>query len=326
MLDALKVRGRMSEQSPRFPRSLDIDSLKLYYREISRHDVLSATEEGELALLIESGKAAAEALEIEIEASNQRLFELRRAIHVGNRAREQFVQSNLRLVTHISRKYLGLGLPLLDLIQEGNLGLIRAIDKFDPLKGFKFSTYATPWIQQHISRAIADQARIVRLPVHVVEKLNAIDRLKNNLITDFGKEPTEAEIADLLDFTEDELNKFLTITKPPLSLDELTEPTQNNEHWDADTLITVGDNIDEELTLRLLQTELERRLDEDFHPREAAVLRARFGLGDERQKTLDEIGLEFGVTRERIRQIESKAISKLGHPTRSQTLKDYLES
>lgn len=316
----------MSEQSARFQRSLDIDSLKHYYREISRHDVLSAREEGELALLIKSGKAAAEAIKIEIEASNESLFELRRAIHVGNRAKEQFVQSNLRLVTHISRKYVGLGLPLLDLIQEGNLGLMRAIDKFDPHKGFKFSTYATPWIQQHISRAIADQARVVRLPVHVVEKLNAIDRLKDNLITDFGKEPTAAEIADLLDLTEDELKKFLSMTKPPLSLDELTEPTQNNEHWDADTLITVGDTIDEELTFRLLHTELERRLDEDFHPREAAVLRARFGLGDERQKTLDEIGLEFGVTRERIRQIESKAISKLRHPTRSQTLKDYLES
>jgi RNA polymerase primary sigma factor len=316
----------MSQQSPRGQNSLDIDSLKLYYREISRHDILSATSEGELALLNETGKAAAEALELEIEASNLRVLELRRAIYVGNRAKEQFVQSNLRLVTHISRKYLGLGLPLLDMIQEGNLGLIRAIDKFDPSKGFKFSTYATPWIQQHISRAIADQARLVRLPVHVVEKLSSIDRLRDDLITDFGKEPTEAEIADLLDFTEDELDTFLSLTKPPLSLDELTEPTQNNEHWDPDTLITVGDTIDEDFTFRLLQTELERRLDEDFHPREAAVLRARFGLGDERQKTLDEISLEFGVTRERIRQIESKAISKLRHPTRSQTLKDYLES
>lgn len=316
----------MSEESPRGPSSEDIDGLKLYYRETSRHDVLSASEEGTLAFQIEAGKAAAEALAIEIETTSRRVLNLKRTIYAGKRAKERFVQSNLRLVTSISRKYIGLGLPLLDLIQEGNLGLIRAIDKFDPSKGFKFSTYATPWIQQHISKAIADQARVVRLPVHVVEKLNSIERLKEDLIADYGLAPTDAEIADVLELTKDELDKFLTMTRPALSLDQLAEPTQNNEHWDPDTLITIGETIDEEFTFGLLQNEIQRWLDEDFHPREAAVIRARFGLGDGRPKTLDEIGLEFGVTRERIRQIESKAISKLRHPKRSQVLKDYLDS
>lgn len=316
----------MSEGSQRGPSSENIDSLKSYYREISQHDGLSAAEEVQLAKLIDAGKSASDAMELEKEAPHQRVFQLKKTIDAGTRAKDLFIQANLRLVTHIARKYVGLGLPLLDLIQEGNLGLIRAIDKFDPAKGYKFSTYAMPWIQQHISRAIADQARVVRLPVHVVDKLNAIDRLKEDLIADFGKEPSEDEIADLLEIDHGDLQKFLTLTRSTLSLDELTEPTESNEHWDPDTLITVSETVDEEFNFELLQTELERRLDEDFHPREAAVIRARFGLGDNDPKTLDEIGLEFGVTRERIRQIESKAISKLRHPQRSQMLRDYLEN
>lgn len=304
----------------------DLDALKLYYREIGQHTILTADEEIRLAKQIQEGAAATEALEAIAWLADPRALQLKRLIAAGRRAKEFFVKSNLRLVAHIARKYVGLGLPLLDLIQEGNLGLIRAVEKFDGTKGYRFTTYATSWIQQHISRAIADQGRIVRLPVHVVEKLQALERLKNNFITDYGNEPNPSELADFLDISEFELAELLNQTRPTLSLDELKEPSLGNAAWDVDSLFQPSQTLDEEISLELVQKELEYLLDTQFQPREAAVIRARFGLVNGIQKTLDEIGNEFGVTRERIRQIESKVMSKLRHPSRSQMLKDYLEN
>lgn len=301
-----------------------LDILKVYYREISQHRILSAVEEFQLAEQIGIAKEAALKLEDSVNDTHYRVKELRRAVIAGHRAEEEFVRSNLRLVVHIARKYAGLGLPLMDLIQEGNLGLLRAVDKFDASRGFKFSTYATPWVQQFIKRAIADNARVIRLPVHVVEKLNTLDKLKEDLIIDYGKEPSEQDLAEFLDLSMVEFTQLLNLTQPPVSLDELCEKTDHNEHWDVDSLFPTEDTSDMDVSVKLLERDLQRILDH-FHPREAAVIRARFGLEDQPTRTLDEIGIEFGVTRERIRQIESTAISKLRAPSTSEMLKGYLE-
>lgn len=302
-----------------------LDILKVYYREISQRRVLSPTEELHLAEQIRSAKEAALEYEASALAPQHRVQELQRIITTGRRAKDEFILSNLRLVVHIARKYVGLGLPLLDLIQEGNHGLMRAVDKFDSSRGFKFSTYATPWIQQFIKRAIADYGRIIRLPVHVVDKLNTLEKLREDLLLDYGSAPSEKDLAELLEISMHDLKQLLKLTQQPLSLDELCEPTLNNDHWDVDSLFPREDTSDLDVSFNLLHRELQRMLDGHFHPREAAVIRARFGLEDQPPRTLDEIGLEFGVTRERIRQIESKAISKLRHPSKSEMLKHYLE-
>ncbi|SER17585.1 RNA polymerase primary sigma factor [Gracilibacillus ureilyticus] len=272
------------------------DPVRMYLKEIGRVDLLSASEEIELAKKIEEGD----------EYSKKRLAE-----------------ANLRLVVSIAKRYVGRGMLFLDLIQEGNMGLIKAVEKFDFRKGFKFSTYATWWIRQAITRAIADQARTIRIPVHMVETINKLIRVQRQLLQDLGREPSPEEIAKEMELTPDKVREILKIAQEPVSLE-----TPIGEEDDSH----LGDFIeDQEATspsdhaaYELLKEQLEDVLD-TLTDREENVLRLRFGLDDGRTRTLEEVGKVFGVTRERIRQIEAKALRKLRHPSRSKRLKDFLE-
>ncbi len=272
------------------------DHVNLYLKEIGRIDLLSAEEEVELAKRVEEGDQV---------------------------AKRKIIEANLRLVVSIAKKYLGRGLSFLDLIQEGNMGLMRAVEKFDYRKGYKFSTYATWWIRQAITRALADQARTIRIPVHMVEKINKIFRINRQLIQQKGREPTVEEIAEELNIEEDEVREIQRLTREPISLE-----TPIGEEDES----TLGDFIEdeeapgpEEFALKqFFQEELENVLSE-LKFRERRVLELRFGLEDGRPRTLEEIGQEFNVTRERIRQIEGKAIRKLKEPSCTRRLKDFME-
>jgi RNA polymerase primary sigma factor len=304
-VDVLDVGAEEEVKGADFEKELEVitqlaegqftDPVRMYLKEIGRINLLTAAEEVDLAKRAEKGELA---------------------------AKERLISSNLRLVVSIAKKYVGRGLSLLDLIEEGNIGLMRAVEKFDYRKGFKFSTYATWWIRQAITRAIADQARTIRIPVHMVETINRFIRTSRKLMQELGREPTPEEVAKEMGIEPDKVREIIKVSQEPTSLEAPV-----GEEKDS----TLGDFIpDEEIrpedqaSAELLKSHLAEVLD-TLNDREKKVLRLRFGLEDGRQRTLEEVGKEFGVTRERIRQIEAKALRKLRHPTRSKKLKDYLE-
>lgn len=299
------------------------DPVKDYLKQIGKVALLNAELEVELAKRIEAGLFAEEKLATDKKLTNDMTRDLKWVVKDGQRAKSHLLEANLRLVVSLAKRYTGRGMQFLDLIQEGNLGLIRAVEKFDYTKGYKFSTYATWWIRQAITRAMADQARTIRIPVHMVEVINKLARVQRQLLQDLGREPTPEELARELDMTPEKVVEVQKYGREPISLSTPLGEDGDSEFGDLieDTEAVVPADA---VGFTMLQRELERILD-SLHPREAGVIRSRFGLGDGVQKTLDQIGEEFGVTRERIRQIESKTMSKLRHPSRSQMLRDYLE-
>ena len=319
-VDEDRVRARReADEALKAPTN---DPVRMYLKEIGRVALLTAQQEVELAQRIESGLMAEEQLQVG-KVSATREEDLRWQRRDGAMAKRHLVEANLRLVVSIAKRYVGRGMAFLDLIQEGNLGLIRAVEKFDYAKGFKFSTYATWWIRQAITRAIADQARTIRIPVHMVETINKLVRIQRQLLQDLGREPTAEEIAEQMELTPEKVREIQKISQEPVSLE-----TPVGEEEDSN----LGDFIEdaeapvplERASFRLLQEQLESVL-HTLSEREKEVIRLRFGLVDGQPRTLEDVGKKFGVTRERIRQIESKTLSKLRHPSRSQKLRDYLE-
>ena len=320
-VDEDRVRARKEVESAlKAPPS---DPVRMYLKEIGRVSLLTAQEEVSLAQRIEKGVFAEAKLEDRSKFNDEQLRELRWEVIDGHRAKRHLVEANLRLVVSIAKRYVGRGMAFLDLIQEGNLGLIRAVEKFDYAKGFKFSTYATWWIRQAITRAIADQARTIRIPVHMVETINKLARIQRQLLQDLGREPTAEEIAEQMEVTTEKVREIQKISQEPVSL-ETPIGEEEDSHLgdfieDSDAVVPL-----EKASFRLLQEQLESVL-HTLDERSREVIRLRFGLDDGQPRTLEEVGKKFGVTRERIRQIESKTLSKLRHPSRSQKLRDYLE-
>ncbi|MBX3093206.1 MAG: RNA polymerase sigma factor [Cryobacterium sp.] len=301
------------------------DPVKDYLKQIGKVPLLNAAEEVELAMRIEAGLFAEDKLSgmSEAEKRNQLGRDLTWVARDGQRAKSHLLGANLRLVVSLAKRYTGRGMQFLDLIQEGNLGLIRAVEKFDYTKGFKFSTYATWWIRQAITRAMADQARTIRIPVHMVEVINKLARVQRQMLQDLGREPTPEELSRELDMTPEKVVEVQKYGREPISLHTPLGEDGDSEFGDLieDTEAVVPADA---VGFTMLQKQLESLLD-SLSEREAGVIRMRFGLGDGMPKTLDQIGDTFGVTRERIRQIESKTMAKLRHPSRSQSLRDYLE-
>jgi RNA polymerase primary sigma factor len=307
---------------------ISTDLVRAYLKEIGKVPLLTAEQEVELAQRIEAGLFAAEKVRQAEEGEAPKLSAaLRRdldwLVHDGGRAKRHLLEANLRLVVSIAKRYLGRGMLFLDLIQEGNLGLIRAVEKFDYTKGYKFSTYATWWIRQAITRAMADQARTIRIPVHMVEQINKLTRVQREMLQELGREPTPEELAKELDMTPEKVVEIQGYAREPVSLETTIGDDQDSSLGDfiedADAPIAA-----EVVSYGLMQEQLNEVL-RTLTDREAAVVKMRFGLVDGQPRTLDEIGREFGLTRERIRQIESKTLSKLRHPSRSQKLRDYLD-
>jgi RNA polymerase primary sigma factor len=305
------------------------DPVRMYLKEIGRVPLLTAPEEVALAKRIEAGALADEQLADlaarglldTMEFAERRA--LQRRARDGERAKHELTQANLRLVVSIAKRYVGRGMQLLDLIQEGNLGLMRAVEKFDYTKGFKFSTYATWWIRQAITRAIADQARTIRIPVHMVESIHKVHRVQRQMVQDLEREPTVEELAEKVDMTPARVREIMRISQDPLSLDSPV-----GEEDDSNLADFIEDQQAEAPEGRAAQMMLTNAVIEaldELNDREKAVVRLRFGLDDGQARTLEEVGKEFGVTRERIRQIESKTLAKLRHPHRSQKLRDYLD-
>ena len=299
------------------------DPVKDYLKQIGKVALLNAAEEVELAMRIEAGLFAEERLATEKNLPKKLQRELKWVARDGQRAKSHLLGANLRLVVSLAKRYTGRGMQFLDLIQEGNLGLIRAVEKFDYTKGFKFSTYATWWIRQAITRAMADQARTIRIPVHMVEVINKLARVQRQMLQDLGREPTPEELSRELDMTPEKVVEVQKYGREPISLHTPLGEDGDSEFGDLieDTEAVVPADA---VGFTMLQRQLEQLLD-SLSEREAGVIRMRFGLGDGQPKTLDQIGDTFGVTRERIRQIESKTMAKLRHPSRSQSLRDYLE-
>ncbi|MGE3284605.1 MAG: RNA polymerase sigma factor [Pseudonocardia sp.] len=303
------------------------DSVRAYLKQIGKVALLNAEEEVELAKRIEAGLYAAERIRRAQEASEKVSPQLRRdlrwIVRDGERAKNHLLEANLRLVVSLAKRYTGRGMAFLDLIQEGNLGLIRAVEKFDYTKGYKFSTYATWWIRQAITRAMADQARTIRIPVHMVEVINKLGRIQRELLQDLGREPTPEELAKEMDITPEKVLEIQQYAREPISLDQTIGDEGDSQLGDfiedSEAVVAV-----DAVSFTLLQDQLQSVL-ATLSEREAGVVRLRFGLTDGQPRTLDEIGQVYGVTRERIRQIESKTMSKLRHPSRSQVLRDYLD-
>ncbi len=303
------------------------DSVRAYLKQIGKVALLNAEEEVDLAKRIEAGLYASERLR-QIEDAGQKLTpQMRRdlnwIVRDGERAKNHLLEANLRLVVSLAKRYTGRGMAFLDLIQEGNLGLIRAVEKFDYTKGYKFSTYATWWIRQAITRAMADQARTIRIPVHMVEVINKLGRIQRELLQDLGREPTPEELAKEMDITPEKVLEIQQYAREPISLDQTIGDEGDSQLGDfiedSEAVVAV-----DAVSFTLLQDQLSSVL-QTLSEREAGVVRLRFGLADGQPRTLDEIGQVYGVTRERIRQIESKTMSKLRHPSRSQVLRDYLD-
>ena len=300
------------------------DPVKDYLKQIGKVPLLNAEQEVELAKRIEAGLFAEEKLNEPKQKLDKKMrLDLEWIAADGRRAKNHLLEANLRLVVSLAKRYTGRGMLFLDLIQEGNLGLIRAVEKFDYTKGYKFSTYATWWIRQAITRAMADQARTIRIPVHMVEVINKLARVQRQMLQDLGREPTPEELAKELDMTPEKVVEVQKYGREPISLHTPLGEEGDSEFGD---LIEDSEAIvpSDAVSFTLLQEQLESVLD-TLSDREAGVVRMRFGLTDGQPKTLDEIGKVYGVTRERIRQIESKTMSKLRHPSRSQVLRDYLD-
>ncbi len=307
------LRESITALTAELDSSLD-DPVRMYLREIGRVPLLSAEQEVSLAKRMERGK---------IERDKPRSQQSMRALYDAEEAQRQLTEANLRLVVSVAKKYIGRGMNLLDLIQEGNIGLIRAVEKFDYTKGYKFSTYATWWIRQAITRAIADQARTIRIPVHMVETINRLIRTSRRLLQEMGREPTAEEIATEMQITPEKVREIIKVSQEPVSLE-----TPIGEEDDSH----LGDFLEDHAALAPAEAASHQLLKEQVKDalcsltqREQEVLRLRFGLDDGRSRTLEEVGKEFRVTRERIRQIEAKALRKLRHPSRSRRLKDYLD-
>jgi RNA polymerase primary sigma factor len=303
------------------------DSVRAYLKQIGKVALLNAEEEVELAKRIEAGLFATQKLAELAEKGEKLPVQQRRDMQWicrdGDRAKNHLLEANLRLVVSLAKRYTGRGMAFLDLIQEGNLGLIRAVEKFDYTKGYKFSTYATWWIRQAITRAMADQARTIRIPVHMVEVINKLGRIQRELLQDLGREPTPEELAKEMDITPEKVLEIQQYAREPISLDQTIGDEGDSQLGDfiedSEAVVAV-----DAVSFTLLQDQLQSVL-ETLSEREAGVVRLRFGLTDGQPRTLDEIGQVYGVTRERIRQIESKTMSKLRHPSRSQVLRDYLD-
>ena len=303
------------------------DSVRAYLKQIGKVALLNAEEEVELAKRIEAGLYATQLMS-ELNDKGEKLPAAQRRDMLwicrdGDRAKNHLLEANLRLVVSLAKRYTGRGMAFLDLIQEGNLGLIRAVEKFDYTKGYKFSTYATWWIRQAITRAMADQARTIRIPVHMVEVINKLGRIQRELLQDLGREPTPEELAKEMDITPEKVLEIQQYAREPISLDQTIGDEGDSQLGDfiedSEAVVAV-----DAVSFTLLQDQLQSVL-ETLSEREAGVVRLRFGLTDGQPRTLDEIGQVYGVTRERIRQIESKTMSKLRHPSRSQVLRDYLD-
>ena len=297
------------------------DPVRMYLQEIGRVPLLTPQQEVELALQVEAGVKAADKLAAGQFSTEDRVI-LQRTARLGQQAKDRLVEANLRLVVSIAKKYVGRGMPLLDLIQEGNLGLMRAVEKFDYRKGFKFSTYATWWIRQAVTRALADQARTIRVPVHMVETINKLAQVQRQLLQELGREPNISEIAGEMEVDPGRVTELRQIAQDPVSLE-----TPLGEDDDS----TLGDFVEdseaevpvEAASFRLLQEYVAHAL-EELNERERQVIVMRFGLADGRVRTLEEVGAHFNVTRERVRQLETKALAKLRHPARSRRLQGYL--
>ncbi|WP_436762908.1 RNA polymerase sigma factor RpoD [Streptosporangium sp. V21-05] len=323
----VEVLEPQGDEEPARPDEEDVgkraptsDLVRIYLREIGRVPLLTAEEEVELAKSIEAGLFAEDKLTSVV--SRMVFPEFKELAWQGTRAKQRLIEANLRLVVSIAKRYVGRGMLFLDLIQEGNLGLIRAVEKFDYTKGYKFSTYATWWIRQAITRAIADQARTIRIPVHMVETINKLVRVQRQLHQDLGREPAPEEIAMEMDLPIDRVIEIQRIAQEPVSLQSpIGEEDSDLGDFieDADAVVPM-----EAAAFIMLQDQLDDIL-ATLSDREQRIIQLRFGLADGHPRTLEEVGREFGVTRERIRQIESKTLAKLRHPTRAQMLRDYLD-
>ncbi|MBN1177821.1 MAG: sigma-70 family RNA polymerase sigma factor [Anaerolineae bacterium] len=321
--DAAKEAAQLtSDQESRFRAVESDDTIGLYLKEISRVPLLVQEEEVALAQRMERGKKAQE--ELKKNGTNaERMWELQSMVNDGEAARAHLIQANSRLVISVAKKYIGRGVPFLDLIQEGNIGLIRAANKFNYRLGHKFSTYATWWIRQAVTRAIADQSRTIRVPVHMGDQINRLLRVSHRLTQELGRDPTSTELAQALDITARKVEQMLEVARRPLSLEMPTDEEGDSTLGDfiedegaADPSQSVGDSVLREMIQEILQ---------DLPPREVRILQWRYGLVDGETYTLEEVGKKLGVTRERVRQIEAQALSRLRHPTHSRRLRDFLK-